>query len=179
MRAMAILAAATGVLLAAPLTATAHPATGVQHFGAYVPLPDAENQPDPAIAYRVVFDIDSAASDKNAPHPSLVRVARLLNMLATKGIRPRDGDIVAIVHGAATPMILTAEAHKARFGIDNPNRALIAELTAAGAQVHVCGQALHGQKIAAREVAPQVKIDLAAVTTLANLQLRGFALIPD
>ena len=179
MKSLITILAATGALLASPIAAGAPPAPPVPHFGAVVSLSDAANQPDPAIAYRVVFDIDAAASDKSAPHPSLVKVARFLNLLATKGVRPRDGEVVAIVHGPATPSIRTHEAHKERFGTENPNQALIAELEAAGAQVHVCGQALHAQKIAASEVAPQVTVDLAALTTLATLQLRGFALIAD
>lgn len=179
MRALALLYAATGLLLAAPLAAGEPPVAVVPNFGAVVPLPGAANQPDPAIAYRVVFDIAAPASDKSAPHPSLVKVARFLNLLAAKGIRPRQGDIVAIVHGPATSTIMAPQAHQARFGTENPNTALIAQLAAAGAQVHVCGQALHAQKIPERDVAPQVTVDLAALTTLATLQLRGFALIAD
>lgn len=179
MRALAATLSAIGVLFASPVAAGASPTSPVPHFGAVVPLPEAANQPDPAIDYRVVFDIDTAASDKSAPHPALVKVARFLNLLAIRGVRPRDGDVVAIVHGPATPAIMTQEAHKERFGYENPNHALIAELEAAGAQVHVCGQALRVQKIAASEVAPKVTIDLAALTTLATLQLKGFALIAD
>lgn len=179
MRAFASLVAASGVLLASPVAAGAPPVSPVPHFGAIVPLPDAANQPDPAIAYRVVFDIDTAIGDRSAPHPALVKVARFLNLLATKGIRPRKGDVVAILHGPATPAVLTHAAYRARFGTGNPNQALIAELEAAGAQIHVCGQALHAQKIAASEVAPMVTVDLAALTTLTTLQLRGFALVAD
>lgn len=179
MKSLAFLFAAASLSWASPLLAGAPAVPPVPHFGAVVPLPDAANQPDPALQYRVVFDIDAAAGDNNAPHPSFVKVARLLNLLATRGVRPRDGDVVAIVHGPAMAAIMTQEAHKARFGIGNPNETLIAELEAAGAQVHVCGQALHARKIAASEVVPQVKVDLAAVTTLATLQLRGFALITD
>lgn len=179
MRAIAVMLPAIGLLFASPVAAGASPTSPVPHFGAVAPLPGAANQPDPAIDYRVVFDIDTAASDKSVPHPALVKVARLLNLLATKGIRPRDGDVVAILHGLATPTVLTHSAYKARFGMENPNLALIAELETAGAQVHVCGQALHAQKIAASEVAAKVTIDLAAVTTLATLQMKGFAMIAD
>lgn len=176
MRIMASLAAVAGMLLAPQLAAGDR---AVPHFGAVVPLPEAANQPDPALDYRVVFDIDSDVGDRSTPHPSLVKVARFLNLLATRGIRPRNGNVVAIVHGPATPVILTQEAYRARFGMGNPNAALIAEIEASGAQVHVCGQALHAQKIAASDVVPQATIDLAALTTLATLQLRGFALITD
>ncbi len=179
MKILASLFAAAGMLLASPLQAAEPGVSPVPHFGSVVSLPSAANQPDPALVYRVVFDIDAATGDKSAPHPSLVKVARFLNLLATRGIRPYDGDVVAIVHGPATTAIATQQAYKARFGVGNPNEALIAELEQAGARVHVCGQALRAQKITASEVAPQVTVDLAALTTLATLQLRGFAVITD
>ncbi|WP_324262306.1 DsrE family protein [Altererythrobacter sp. H2] len=171
--------AATGALFASPIEAETPPALPVPHYGAVVSLPDAANQPDPAIDYRVVFDISAAATDSSAPHPSLGKVARFLNLLATKSVRPPGGNIVAVIHGPATSAIVAHTAYRSRFAMDNPNLALIAELEAAGAQIHVCGQALHAQKIAASDVAPTVTIDLAALTTVATLQLRGFALIAD
>ena len=86
---------------------------------------------------------------------------------------------MAIIHGAATPSILNADAYRKRNGAPNPNLDLIRRLRAAGVSVRVCSQALAGQRITATDVAEDVQIDVAGVTTLANLQLRGYALIPD
>lgn len=87
--------------------------------------------------------------------------------------------MVAIVYGPATPLVMTAAAYKAKFKVANPNLALIDALKQAGAQVHVCSQALNGQQISPSSVADDVTVDLSALTTLATLQLQGFALIPD
>lgn len=151
----------------------------ISGHGPIVPAPDADNQPDPSIRYRVVFNITKAPTDPAQPNPSIVKVARFLNLLATRGIRPAAGDIVAIVHGPATPLVMNDAAYQAKFKVANPNLPLIAALKGAGAQIHVCSQALHGQNIAADSTAKDVRVDLAALTTLATLQLQGFALIPD
>lgn len=151
----------------------------IQGHGPIVPAPDAANQPDPSVRYRVVFNITKAPTDPARPNPGLVKVARFLNLLATRGVRPAADDMVAIVHGPATPLVMNDAAYRAKFKVANPNLPLIAALKGAGAKVHVCSQALHGNNIAADTIAEDVQVDLAALTTLATLQLQGFALIPD
>ena len=70
-------------------------------------------------------------------------------------------------------------AYRARHGSPNPSLELIRKLKDAGVSVRVCSQALAGHSIAPDAVDQLVQVDLAALTTLTNLQLRGFALIPD
>lgn len=155
----------------------------LQGYGTTVNPADAAVRPDPALRYRVVFSVTRAAAKPGEVNPSLEKVARFLNLLGQDGVRIHPGDIVAVVHGPATPIVLTDAAYLAHAGDPsirtNPNLALIEALRHAGVVVSVCSQALHGQKIEAREVAPGVRRDVAALTTLANLQLRGYALIPD
>ena len=47
-------------------------------------------------------------------------------------------------------------------------------LKQAGVDIRVCGQGLIGRKIEAAQVNPDVQIDLWAMTTLVNLQLKGY-----
>ena len=162
-----------------PVFAQDAPRLVVPDYGAVSPAPDAANQPDPAINYRVVFGITKAASEPDQPNPSLVKVARFLNLLATHNIQPAKGNIVAIVHSPATSLVMTDAAYREKYQVANPTLPLIAALTSAGAQVHVCSQALHGQDIATNAVASGVTVDLSAMTTLATLQLQGFAVISD
>lgn len=171
----------TAISISMPAAVAAQQAItpAVPGLGPIIPAPDAANQPDPSLRYAVVFNITKAQTDPTKPNPSLFNVARFLNLLATGGVRPAPGDVVAIVHGPATPLVMSDETYRAKFQVPNPNLPLIAGLKRAGAQVHVCSQALHGQKIATESVAPDVTIDVSAGITLATLQLRGFALIPD
>lgn len=166
-------------LVLSPASAQEADTPAVPGQGAIVRAPDAANQPDPAIRYRVVFDITKAPADAAEPNPGLVKMARFLNLLATRDIHPQPGDVVGVIHGPATPLVMNEAAYRTAFEVDNPNLSVIGALKRAGAQVHVCSQALHGHKIAADSVAPEVTVDLAAITTLATLQLQGFALIPD
>jgi intracellular sulfur oxidation DsrE/DsrF family protein len=172
----------------------------IQHYGPIAPTAGAKERPDPSLRYRVVFNITHADTSPDKANPSLESVARFLNLLAADGVRPQPGDVVAVVHGPATVAVLTDEAYARHSGgmsvhgaslawfeqllsagrpARNPSLPLIARLRAAGVTVSVCSQALHAQSIRADEVAPGVRLDVSALTTMANLQLRGYALIPD
>ncbi|TFI59865.1 hypothetical protein E2493_02490 [Sphingomonas parva] len=173
-----------GLIVVTALTAGQAAAAGptpsaIAGFGGVHPTEGAGQRPDRKLRYRVVFSITKAATEPGKVNPSLDRVARFLNLLAADGVRPRRGDLVAIVHGPATPLTMSDEAYRARFGTPNPNLELIRRLRGAGAEVHVCSQALSGNKIERSSVAELVEIDVAALVTIANLQLRGYALIPD
>ena len=159
--------------------ATVQPITLVPGFGKVSPVEGAANRPDPALRYRVVFSVKKAADAASSTSPSLEKIARFLNLLGSSGIRPKRSDIVVIVHGAATSLVLGDSAYRDRYGIDNPNRPLIEALRHAGVTIHVCGQALASQHIPQAAVSPEVVTDLSAMTTIATLQLRGWVLIPE
>ena len=152
----------------------------ISGYGKTFPTDGAQTRPDAKLRYRVLFNITKAAPSPDKLNPSLEKVARFVNLLAVDGVKPSPGDIVAIVHGPATPSIVknAAFGRKAE-GKANPNLELITKLQAAGVTVAVCDQALHGQGFQQEEVATGVRIDVSALTTLATLQLRGWALIPD
>ena len=174
-----IKASALAPFLMGAAAAVAQPSFPViKEHGGIQPTVGAMERPDQALRYRVVFNVTkpTAAGKSN---PTLERVARFVNLLGADGVRPRAGDLVAIIHGAATPSVMKEEAFKARYGSANPDLAVIAALRSAGVEVHVCSQALAGNKIARSDLNPLVQVDVAALTTLANLQLRGYALIPD
>jgi intracellular sulfur oxidation DsrE/DsrF family protein len=165
-----------------PTSAMAAQPLAVPDFGAIASTTGASEHPDPALRYRVVFAVTKAAESPDKVAPSLERVARFLNLLAADGVHPKPGDIVAVISGPATLSVLSDKPYVARTGLKgdaNPNLPLVEQLRSAGVVVSVCSQALHGMKIPTDEVAPGVRRDVAAVTTLANLQLRGYALIPD
>ncbi|WP_454883554.1 DsrE family protein [Sphingomonas oryzagri] len=167
----------TGPALAAP-AGQLYPV--IPQFGGIMPVPNAAERPDPKLRYRVVFNITKAAASPDKINPSLEKVARFVNLLGEDKVRPATGDIVAIIHGSATPLILQNAPYAARTKIvENPNVALISALQKAGVSVQVCGQAMIGNGITSDQVTPGIVIDDSALTTLANLQLRGYALIPD
>ncbi|MDH2132399.1 DsrE family protein [Sphingobium yanoikuyae] len=146
-------------------------------FGTITPMPGTAGQPDPSLAYRVVFDVTEGAEKPDQSNPGLDKVARFVNLLGSAGIRTERGDLVAVVHGPATMSVLGDAAYRARYGHDNPNTPLIAALAEAGVDIRVCGQALARQGIERQSVSRQVTVDLSAMTTLATLQIKGWSLI--
>lgn len=154
----------------------AHPA--IAQFGKINPLPEAAMQPDPTLDYRVAFNITKAAKPGEV-NPSLDKVARYINLLASGGVRPEKDNIVAVVHGPATELVLDHAAFRRKHGINNPNIPLIEALSKAGIEVHVCGQALAAQKIDRKDVTRLVTVDLSALVTLTTLQLKGWSVVAD
>lgn len=160
--------------------ATAEPAFPViKGYGGIHSTEGAGERPDKRLRYKLVFNVTKAPENPSRINPSLEKVARFVNLLGADGVRPRRGDVVAIVHGAATPLVLADEAFQARHRTANPNLDLIRKLSAAGVEVHVCSQALVGHKIDRGSVDESVQIDVGALVTLANLQQRGYAFMPD
>lgn len=155
-----------------------HPA--VPGFGAIAPLPDAANRPSPADEpIRALFEISSDGAGPDGVNRSLDRVARFLNLLASSGVEPHEAHVKVIIHGPATPLVMREDAYRDRFGTANPHTDLIEALQQAGVEIHVCGQALTGHKIAADDLAPGITLDLAAITTLVLLQQRGWPVVSD
>ena len=75
---------------------------------------------------------------------------------------------------ADTDIVMSNDAYKARHNRDNPNIAIIHALKQAGVDIRVCGQGLLARKIDPTQVNPDIQIDLWAMTTLVNLQLKGY-----
>lgn len=152
----------------------------VPDFGAYKDIPDPFDKPDPTLRYKVVFDVSQAARTPGAVHQGLERVARMVNLLGHHGVTLQPGDIVVTLHGQAAKTALTAAAFGKRFGgAANPDAELIRQLTAAGVSVRLCGQSMMSAGFSRSELNPVVKVDVAAITTMATLQLRGYAVIQD
>lgn len=154
-----------------------HPA--VPGYGAIVVVPEAATRADRKLDYRVAFSVTKAALKSDQVNPSLEKVARYVNLLRSEGVPARQVSIVVAVHGAATGSLLTNEAYSRKYGGPNPNVALISSLRAIGVSLHVCGQALAGQKIERSSILPGVLVDLSALVTLTTLELKGWAIVTD
>ncbi len=138
-------------------------------------MPGVKALPDPTMTYKVVFDIGKAAAKPDDVNPGLTTVARYVNTLAKYGVPSDHRDIVVVFHQGGTEIILNNDAFKARNnGLANPNIALIQSLKKAGVDFRVCGQAVLGKKIDPKTIQPEIELDLWALTTIIDLQLRGY-----
>ena len=139
-------------------------------------LPGARELPDPKTDYKVVFADGQDAKNPGDVNPMLPTIATYVNTLGKYGV-PADHRHLVIMFHQRTPdidIVMSNEAYKQRYQRDNPNIALIHALKQAGVDIRVCGQGLIGRKIDASQVNPDVQIDLWAMTTLVNLQLKGY-----
>lgn len=163
-----------------PLPALAEPARLIPDYGAFSTVPDPFLKPDPALRYKVVFDVSQAARTPGSVHQGLERVARMVNLLGAYGAKLRPGDIVITLHGQAAKTTLTPAAYaKRNNGAANPDAGILEQLAAAGVSIRLCGQSMMALGYTRDELNPVVKVDVAAITTMATLQLQGYAIIQD
>jgi intracellular sulfur oxidation DsrE/DsrF family protein len=138
-------------------------------------IPGAKELPDPNMTYKVVFDIATAAPQIDQVNPGLTGVVRYLNTLAKNGVPAEHRKIAVVLHQNATEIILNNDTFRARNdGHDNPNVTLIQSMKKAGIDFRVCGQSVLAHKIDPKTIMPEIELDLWALTTLVNLELRGY-----
>jgi intracellular sulfur oxidation DsrE/DsrF family protein len=137
----------------------------------------ARELPDPSVDYKVVFSV-AANAKADEIHPTLKTISTYLNTLAHNGVAADHRHIAAVFHQGGGDAVLANDVYKSRHdGVDNPNIALLKELKQAGVDLRVCGQGLLGKKVEPSQVLPGVQVDLWAMTTMVNLQLRGYVRI--
>jgi intracellular sulfur oxidation DsrE/DsrF family protein len=139
-------------------------------------LPGARELPEPKVDYKVVFADGQDAKNPGDVNPMLPTIATYVNTLGKYGVPADHRHLVVMFHQRSPgfDIVMTNEAYKARYGKDNPNIALIHLLKQAGVEFRACGQALSGRKIDAKQVNPDIQIDLWAITSMMNLQMKGF-----
>jgi intracellular sulfur oxidation DsrE/DsrF family protein len=161
----------------APRQALAEEELAVPGYAVAVEVPGAHELPDPSLDYRIVWGIGQGASDHTKEvNPMLPTIARYVNTLAKWGVPPEKRHIIVMFHQRSDDfdIVMTNEAFRAKYGTDNPNIPLIAALGKAGVEFRACGQAVVGRKIDEADVNPAIQIDLWAMTSMMNLQMKGF-----
>lgn len=148
----------------------------IKGHGRVTPLPHAVLQPKPQATYKVVFSL--AKDDDARINDGLSDVARAVNLFALAGVPKTQRRFVVVLHGRATWLAVDSGAYKSHYGHANPNRELIAQLSAAGVRFVICGQALAGVHVPAAHLNPHVELSLSALSDLIILQTQGYVLYP-
>ena len=148
----------------------------VPGYAAAKDLPGARELPDPKTDYKVVFADGQDAKNPGDVNPMLPTIATYVNTLGKFGVPAEHRHIVIMFHQRSPDIdiVMSNEAYKERYNRDNPNIAIIHALKQAGVDIRVCGQGMLARKIDPKQVNPDVQIDLWAMTTLVNLQLKGY-----
>jgi len=168
---------ALALATAAPRSVQAGDDLAVPGYPVAVDVPGAHELPDPTLDYKIAWGIGQGAKDPAAEvNPALPTVARYVNTLAKWGV-PKDKRHIIVMFHQRSPdfdIVMRNDAFKTKYGKDNPNIALISALKKAGVEFRACGQAVVGRKIDPKDVNPDIQIDLWAMTSFMNLQMKGF-----
>lgn len=146
-------------------------------MGGVAPVQDIDEKPDPNIRYKLLMELTSfddkeeALKEINGP---LGEVARKTNLHVAAGIPKSRIDLVLVVHAGALFAFTNNEKYKRKYGVDNPNIALIKELQDFGAKIIVCGQAMTWLGLERSDMLPGIKQALTAQTVLSTYELKGY-----
>ena len=146
--------------------------------GGVYALPDGVQFPDKRKTHRLVIDATADATTASGINRHLEVAARAVNLYALAGVDAKRVKIAVVIHGKATPIVLSDASYRAHFGKANPDAGILAELKAAGVEFFVCGQATMHRGYTVSDVRDEVHVALSAMTMLAELQAAGYALIP-
>ena len=156
-----------------PVAAQQWPVPGVEPAK---DVPGAKELPDPSMEYKLIFMV-GAGPKATEVNPTLTAAARYLNTLAKWGVPAEKRKFVVMIRGGMD-MILKDEAYQKKHpGEHNPNIAIIQALSKAGVSVRVCGQGVLGLKYEAADILPEVQVDLWALSTMVNFELKGYVKI--
>jgi intracellular sulfur oxidation DsrE/DsrF family protein len=144
----------------------------------YVAIPNAAVPPQPASAYRAIFDATRGADKPNQLVPALNMVGSELNAMGVVGTPLNNAKFIIVFHGDAIDGILDEAHYHAKFGVSNPNLKVIAGLKKAGVLLFVCGQNVAFAKIDPKSLTPDVTIASDALLVLMYYQNKGYALMP-
>lgn len=161
-------------LIAAPVIAqVVRPVTIAD---AYVPVPGGRFLADNRHVYRVVFEARGGADRPDHLVPAVNMAGSELNTLAAHGVRRSNVRFVVVFHTTGSnDAVLDNTHYRAKYGIDNPNLPVLAQLRREGVELYVCGQSLLSDHVPLEAVTPEVTIAEDGVVVLMNYGSQGYA----
>lgn len=143
----------------------------------YVVIPGAAVPPERGATYRAIFDATQGAAKPAQLVPAINMVGSELNALAAARVPLGQAKFVVVFHGAAMAGLLDDAHYRARFGVPNPNLAVLNQLAKSGVELFVCGQNVAADKLDPKTLAPPVRVASDALIVLMTYQSKGYALL--
>jgi intracellular sulfur oxidation DsrE/DsrF family protein len=159
-----------------------HPAIKGYKWSGVVPVQGVDEVADRKMKYKLLMELTGFAAKgqeataKNEINGGLGEVARKVNLHVAAGVPKENIDLVIIVHAGALFSLLNNDKYKRKYGIDNPNIALIKELQDFGAKIVVCGQAMTFLRLEKEDLVAGIKQAVSAQTVLSTYELKGYKL---
>ena len=149
----------------------------IKDFGKVWSINNTDFKVDTTKTYKAVFDIMNSPENVSQLNSSMETAARFLNMHAQNGIPLDQLKVALVVHNQASKDVITSDAYKIKYGVENPNEALLNDLMDAGADIIFCGQSSVSRGFPKEELMPRVQLALSAMTALIQLQDENYRLI--
>lgn len=146
----------------------------IKDYGQTFNVENPDIKTDMNANHKIIFDVNQSSEDKSVVNKYIETAARFLNMHAKAGLKPEQLHVAMTLHGGAWQDVMTNEAYKEKFGVDNPNFELINQLTEAGVDIILCGQTAGARGLSKTNVNPNVKFALSAMTALLQYQNNGY-----
>ena len=165
-------------LVAASLSAQQATGPVIQKGGAHAPVPSVTFSVPADLEYKVVWDIKTGAPKPGELNDAFNVPARFVNQGAALGFARAKVQAAVVLHGGAGEELLVNEEYKARKGVDNPNIALLEEMSRAGVRIILCGQTMDTRKMPRDKVLPFVTVAPSAAWAHAVLLRQGYTANP-
>jgi intracellular sulfur oxidation DsrE/DsrF family protein len=133
----------------------------------------------PEDTYRVIFDVWIGPEQKDLPNRRLDTLARFMNYNARAGVDVENMHLAVVLHGTAGKALLSHAAYRDRFGVDNPDLALLEALESRGVRLLMCGQSAAARGYAREDMIPSAEVAASAYTAILGLQQEGYRLMPS
>jgi intracellular sulfur oxidation DsrE/DsrF family protein len=146
----------------------------IKDYGQTFNVENPDIKTDMNANHKIIFDVNQSSEDKSVVNKYIETAARFLNMHAKAGLKREQLHVAMTLHGGAWQDVMTNEAYKEKFGVDNPNFELINQLTEAGVDIILCGQTAGARGLNKTNVNPNVKFALSAMTALLQYQNNGY-----
>lgn len=149
----------------------------IKNFGETFDVDNVDIKTDTSAVFKVIFDVSKSSENVNIINKNIVTAARFLNMHKNEGMKPNQLKVALTIHGAAWKDVLKNDIYIEKYGVDNPNYKLIKELNNAGVDIIICGQTAAFRKMQKKDIIPEVKLALSAMTALLQYQNNGYKFI--
>ncbi|MEL7118491.1 MAG: DsrE family protein [Bacteroidota bacterium] len=149
----------------------------VKNYGPTFPVDNPDFVLDTSQTLKVVFDIYNTPEDPSRVNSSIETMARFLNMHVQAGMPLSNLKVACVIHNKASKDAMDTASYKEKYGVDNPNISMMEELTAAGAEIYMCGQSMYARGYDRERLAEPVQVALSAMTVILSLQTKGYQLI--
>ena len=146
--------------------------------GTHAPVPNVTFAVPTDQTYKVSWDINVGSAKPGEANANFEVPPRFVNQAAVLGIPRANVQVAVVVHGTAGEELLVNEEYRARKGVDNPNIALLEEMSKAGIRIILCGQTAANKKMPRDKILPFVLVAPSAAFAHAVLHQQGFTVNP-